>query len=705
MDLAPPPEGMTDASDDNLIRRVQEWASNHGYAVVIARSKINPKCGSKRKIWLRCDRGGKILAVHGQKRIHGGSRLNECPFSATLQRSVTATFVGEWAFQVLKAEHNHVPTPPIAHPSLRALAMTPDVIERITAETKSGSKPSEMVDRLRYDQDEENPLFTSKDVRNQKQAIRLCTLGFKSPIQALLQFLQAGDWWIRFLKDGDEHITHLFFSKPSAHLFIKQFWSVILMDCTYKTNKYKMPLLVIIGVTNLNTTYYLAFCLLRQEESDDFRWALEQLRELLLYVDVPDPTCVITDREISCISQLRTVFPATKHLLCIWHINKNVLSHCKRLFTNDEEWDAFTKRWSELVYAPTEADFDARWRSIKDDYPVDIWGYPNNTWIMPWKRSFVKCYTDKFLHFGNTSTSRSEGSHAKLKSTLSNSIGDLTQVVNGIDKLLKRERFDYNEAINRHKVAPRISHRAPFLRDVFAEIPPWILEKVLIQHAQIQDNMPACTNTFSKHMGIPCSHRIKERLATPPGLLKVDDFHPHWRYNKAPSYCTRHSLNDDDDDRSEDANIDPLLRVQEPVIGRAKGRPLGSAITPSQKRTRREEEFDRSTRREPSQFELMEQRLQARSLPTSSASLRGRGGQRVQGSRAMSTRGGAQGGARPSLAITASQVAQEEEDQEIDAWQARLQEQEQSRAEFISTWTRGSGLLSRPPRRRGKGGR
>ena len=49
------------------------------------------------------------------------------------------------------------------------------------------------------------------------------------------------------------------------------------------------------------------------------------------------------------------------------------------------------------------------------------------------------------------------------------------------------------------------------------------------------------------------------------------------------------------------------------------------------------------------------------------------------------------------------EVAREEEDQEIDAWQARVQEQKESKAEFFSTWTRGSGLLSRPPRRRGRG--
>ena len=65
---------------------------------------------------------------------------------------------------------------------------------------------------------------------------------------------------------------------------------------------------------------------------------------------------------------------------------------------------------------------------------------------------------------------------------------------------------------------------------------------------------------------------------------------------------------------------------------------------------------------EPSQFERVEQRLQSRASPTLPAT-RARGGQRGQRSRG-AFRGAT---ASPRLAITASQVAREEEDEEIDA--------------------------------------
>lgn len=40
-----------------------------------------------------------------------------------------------------------------------------------------------------------------------------------------------------------------------------------------------------------------------------------------------------------------------------------------------------------------------------------------------YKKKIVKCFIDKIQHFGNTATSRTESSHAKLKAELKSSTG------------------------------------------------------------------------------------------------------------------------------------------------------------------------------------------------------------------------------------------------------------------------------------------
>ena len=104
------------------------------------------------------------------------------------------------------------------------------------------------------------------------------------------------------------------------------------MDCTYKTNAYGMPLCIINGVTALNTTFYVAFCFLSAEKTADYDWLLAALKELYVKLDLPNPNVLITDAEKGLLKAIPTNFPspATEHLLCLWHINKNVTAHCKK---------------------------------------------------------------------------------------------------------------------------------------------------------------------------------------------------------------------------------------------------------------------------------------------------------------------------------------------------------------------------------------
>jgi hypothetical protein len=117
MPLAPPAEGESHPTLEQLIWSVNHHAGPEGYAVVTARTK-NSKLGVKRKAWLRCDRGGKSSGPRGQIRIHGASRRINCPFSIIAKRQDDA-----WTFRVVNGGHSHDPTPPETHPALRKMAL------------------------------------------------------------------------------------------------------------------------------------------------------------------------------------------------------------------------------------------------------------------------------------------------------------------------------------------------------------------------------------------------------------------------------------------------------------------------------------------------------------------------------------------------------------------------------------------------------
>lgn len=108
------------------------------------------------------------------------------------------------------------------------------------------------------------------------------------------------------------------------------------MDCTYKSNKYRLPLLNVVGTTCLNTTFYAAFGLLLQERIEDFTWFLRILQTLYRRLDLKDPKVIVTDRDSALMAVIREVFPHKKNLLCLWHINKCIQAEWKPGFQNSE---------------------------------------------------------------------------------------------------------------------------------------------------------------------------------------------------------------------------------------------------------------------------------------------------------------------------------------------------------------------------------
>jgi len=109
------------------------------------------------------------------------------------------------------------------------------------------------------------------------------------------------------------------------------------MDTTYKTNKYRLPLLEVVGVTSTGLTFSVAFVLMATECQNNFIWALQRLRGLFLRRDVY-LTVIVSDRDLALMNAIEVVFLEACNLLCRFHINKNVKAKCKMLVHPREAW-------------------------------------------------------------------------------------------------------------------------------------------------------------------------------------------------------------------------------------------------------------------------------------------------------------------------------------------------------------------------------
>jgi hypothetical protein len=64
---------------------------------------------------------------------------------------------------------------------------------------------------------------------------------------------------------------------------------LLALDCTYKTNRYNMPLLYFLGVSLIGKYFSATFCFLSSEKADDYNWALLQFVERVLPLDSSNP--------------------------------------------------------------------------------------------------------------------------------------------------------------------------------------------------------------------------------------------------------------------------------------------------------------------------------------------------------------------------------------------------------------------------------
>ena len=77
-------------------------------------------------------------------------------------------------------------------------------------------------------------------------------------------------------------------------------------------------------------TFSAAFAYLEGERLNIVVWALQRFCGLFMTVDAL-PRVIVTDRDLSLINAVKTVFPDATNLLCRFHIDKKVQAKCKTL--------------------------------------------------------------------------------------------------------------------------------------------------------------------------------------------------------------------------------------------------------------------------------------------------------------------------------------------------------------------------------------
>ncbi|KAG5544166.1 hypothetical protein RHGRI_016796 [Rhododendron griersonianum] len=199
-----------------------------------------------------------------------------------------------------------------------------------------------------------------------------------------------------YLEGYSEILTHLKVQDPENVTFIKTVYNVRQKyRVIEKTGKSKMQHLLdqlekykYVHWTSGNKTANVTELFWSLPSAGEMLHAFPRVLEKLKGMMDPNalPSVIVTDRELALINAITNVYPHATNLLCRWHISKNVLAKCKKMF-DDKMWEEFICSWGLVVLSASVAQYEERLCVLKCDFemvPVAL-EYVEKNWLVPYK--------------------------------------------------------------------------------------------------------------------------------------------------------------------------------------------------------------------------------------------------------------------------------------------------------------------------------
>ncbi|KAK7272029.1 hypothetical protein RJT34_28375 [Clitoria ternatea] len=201
---------------------------------------------------------------------------------------------------------------------------------------------------------------------------------------------------------NEEHrLRNVFWVDAKGLEDFSYFADVVSFDTTYFTSKYKIPLVLFIGVNHHIQPALLGCALIADETIYTFAWLLQTW---LIAMGERAPQVILTDQNEAIKAAVATFLPGTRHCFCLWHILEKIPKQLEFLST----WhDSFMEKFHKCIYKSwTEEKFEKRWWKL-----VDRFNLRNVEWFQSLyndRTCWVPTFMKDISFAGLSTSSRSE---------------------------------------------------------------------------------------------------------------------------------------------------------------------------------------------------------------------------------------------------------------------------------------------------------
>jgi hypothetical protein len=521
-----------------LIEWARSVAVKLNFGIIIGKSDFGD---NRRKPYfmLVCERSGTYVSKGKKlKTEKTGTRKCQCPFRLHGYFHRTD---GKWHMTVVDGTHNHELDKGLeGHLIVGRLKRKEK--ETMDELTRNLVAPKNILATLK-ERDPENKT-NQRQIYNARYRLKVSMRASMTEMQHLFKKFAQKNYFFKTRsvdQEGTPVVQDIFFAHPRSISLFNSFPTVLAMDSTYKTNKYKMPLFEIVGFTSTQRTFNVGFAWLSNEREENFVWALQQCRSLLRSEDKM-PKVILTDRDQALVNVVPQVFPTSASMVCRWHVEKNVSSKMKDLVfvksgegvRQSEVWNKITNAFRDLLDSPTEKDYiDSvmEFRKLCARWPK-FTQYVEETVLDTNKEKVVRNWVDKFMHMGNYTTNRAESAHGVYKGLLKDGNGDLVKGWEVIDKMLILQFTDVQTQFSQSmSVAEHRYEDNPLYSFLFYKISRAAMDHIYNEAKRVEDvgmDSKKCGCVIRRTFGLPGACLIAKKMKNKLPI-RLDEIYSHWK--------------------------------------------------------------------------------------------------------------------------------------------------------------------------------
>ncbi len=236
----------------------------------------------------------------------------------------------------------------------------------------------------------------------------------------------------------EQYLCKLFFASKIMKENYASFGDIVLIDSTYQTNIYKVPLVVFTGIApdGRNIIFGMAFV---NEKYATYQWLLKHF----LQMHEKTPNLFVTDGDPAICKAVGDYFLQSEHFVCQWHLKRNLTRHFAYLKkgNNADPYYSLLK----LPHVSDKALFEEKYRKVETFFQSDDSFKKSLHYLRElysYKQKWANCYKKTMFTAGTNTTSRAESMNKSIKEFMGKKT-ELASMIELINKLDNNFAFDF----------------------------------------------------------------------------------------------------------------------------------------------------------------------------------------------------------------------------------------------------------------------